>query len=135
MLTMVKYYLQVEAKIIMARVRNCTSMVILEAILRENFAVMDSDHLCLVTWRMAQLVKKAPASCKPKVGFSISIQILIISCSCLVCSAVSIFLLIFYNLLLLYKLEDEFILYTTDAASVKLVCWLTMRVLHISQIL
>lgn len=58
---------EVEAKIIMARVRNCTSMVILEAILRENFAVMDSDHLCLVTWRMAQLVKKAPASCKPKV--------------------------------------------------------------------
>lgn len=55
----------------MARVRNCTSMVILEAILRENFAVMDSDHLCLVTWRMAQLVKKAPASCKPKVRFTL----------------------------------------------------------------
>ena len=35
-------------------------MMILESIMRQTYAVMDSDHLCLATWRMAQLAKKAP---------------------------------------------------------------------------
>lgn len=32
--------------------------------MRQTFAVMDSDHLCLATWRMAQLAKKAPLHLK-----------------------------------------------------------------------